>query len=388
MNLDNDIIDAMFEWRHAIHAHPETAYAEHKTADLIARELQSMGIEIHRGLAKTGVVGSLTNGVGPSVGLRADMDALFIHELGEKTHASRHAGKMHACGHDGHIAMLLGAAMHLARKRDFQGTLHFIFQPAEEAEAGGKTMIEEGLFKLFPCDSVYGLHNWPALPTGQFAVIDGPVMAALDTFEILVRGRGAHAAMPEQGIDPFIVAAEIILALQTIPSRRLSALESAIVSVTQVHGGESWNVIPETVLLRGTARCFQPNVQDTIERAMRELAGGIARANNAEATVTYNRCYPPTVNSAREAQTAVSAARTLVGNEKVKIDCLPSMAGEDFAFMLRERPGAYIWLGTGVDPNTAPLHSPYFDFNDEVLALGAEYWIALSKLVCGKTCGS
>jgi hippurate hydrolase len=340
-----------------------------------------MGFDVHRGLGKTGLVGTLVSGEGPSIGLRADMDALPILELNGHAHASRNSGVMHACGHDGHTAMLLGAARHLARHRDFQGTVHVIFQPAEENEGGGRAMVEDGLFDRFPCDSVYGMHNWPGLPAGQFAINHGPMMAAQDTFEIVVQGRGCHAAMPERGVDPFSSVAQIIMALQTIPSRLLSAQESVVISITQAHGGDTWNVIPDTVVLRGTVRCFVPAIQDRVEEALRRMATALAAANGATANVSYWRRYPPTINSDAETDRAIMAAKAIVGVANVRVGCQPSMASEDFAFMLQARPGAYIWIGTDGREPGPPLHNPHYDFNDDMLELGATYWISLVNTI-------
>ncbi|MGO4153263.1 M20 aminoacylase family protein [Cupriavidus sp. YAF13] len=376
--LDPDVVNAMFAWRRDLHAHPELAFEEHRTADLVARELASMGIDVYRGLGRTGVVGTITTGEGPSIGLRADMDALPVQELSVVAHASTYKGIMHACGHDGHTAMLLGAARHLAKNRDFKGTIHFIFQPAEENEGGGRAMVEDGLFERFPCDAVYGMHNWPGLPAGEFAINHGPMMAALDTFEITVQGRGSHAAMPERGVDPFISVAQIVLGLQTIPSRLVSALDTIVVSVTQIHGGDTWNVIPDRVLIRGTVRCFDAKVQDRAEDALRSMATTLAAAQGATANVEYARRYPATVNSSHEADNAIAAAKATRGGQGVRVGIPPSMASEDFAFMLQALPGAYIWLGADGRQPSAPLHNPHYDFNDETLAVGAAYWVSLA----------
>lgn len=369
----------MTSWRRDLHAHPELAFEEHRTADLVAKELEGMGINVHRGLGRTGVVGTLSNGDGPTIGLRADMDALPVAELGDIPHCSKHAGKMHACGHDGHTAMLLGAAKELARQGKFKGTVRFIFQPAEENEGGGRAMVEDGLFEKFPCDSIYGMHNWPGLKSGQFAINHGPMMAALDTFEIQVQGKGSHAAMPHQGIDPFTTVAQIVMGLQTIPSRMISALDSAVVSVTQIHGGDAMNVIPDSVVIRGTARCFSETVRAQVEKGLRAMSQAIGDAHRSSVAVSYKRGYPATVNSAAETDNAIAAARQLVGSANVQIGVPPSMASEDFAFMLQERPGAYIWLGAdGAEPSK-PLHNPRYDFNDSTLALGAGYWVGLTR---------
>lgn len=369
----------MIGWRRDLHAHPELAFKEHRTADLIARELAEAGIDVHRGLGGTGVVGSIVTDSGRAIGLRADMDALPVQELNDVSHSSQHNGVMHACGHDGHTAMLLGAAKHLAQNRNFNGTVHFIFQPAEENEGGGRKMVEDGLFRRFPCDAVYGMHNWPGLAAGQFAINHGPMMAALDTFEVQIKGKGCHAAMPEQGIDPFLAVAQIVMALQTIPARVISALESAVVSVTQIHGGDAMNVIPDSVVIRGTARSFSESIRGQIEDALRTQCSSIAKAHGASAIVAYNRGYPPTVNATEPADRAVEAALALVGDENVLRGVRPSMASEDFAFMLQACPGAYIWIGADGPEPSKPLHNPRYDFNDATLALGAAYWVALVR---------
>lgn len=371
--------DDMTVWRRDLHAHPETAFEETRTAGIIAGLLDEFGIRVHRGLAKTGVVGSLGSGDGPAVGLRADMDALFIQEAGDVPHKSLHAGKMHACGHDGHTAMLLGAARYLAETRQFKGTVHFIFQPAEENEGGGRVMVEHGLFEKFPMQAVYGMHNWPGLPAGSFAVRAGPVMAAFDTFEIVIRGRGVHAAMPHLGIDPVVVAAELVGALQTIVSRAVDPLESGVVTVTQIHGGDTWNTIPDKVTLRGTARAFSEDVRGAIEDHIRRQAVGISAAHGAAAEVTYERRYPPTVNHPAETETAALAAAEVAGS--VERDPKPSMGAEDFAFMLEQKPGCYIWLGCGED--VCSLHGSSYDFNDDILVAGASYWARLAEMVLG-----
>jgi hippurate hydrolase len=367
----------MAAWRHEIHAHPETAFEERRTSDFVAKKLQEFGIEIHRGLAGTGVVGTLKRGPGPTIGLRADMDALHIHEKNGFGHKSQTDGKMHACGHDGHTTMLLGAARYLAEAGRFKGTVHFIFQPAEESEGGGRKMVEDGLFKLFPVDQVYGMHNWPGMPVGKFAVRPGPMMAASDKIEITVRGKGAHAAMPHTGIDPVVIAAQIVSALQTFASRSIHPVDAAVVSVTQIHGGDTWNVIPAEVVMRGTTRAFRPEVRDALEPTIRRIAEGIAAANGATANVWYERGYPPTVNTAKETEIAARTAIDVVGTANVDRDPTPTMGAEDFAFMLEQRPGCYIWIGNGPGENGRVLHSPHYDFNDEILPVGASYWARL-----------
>ena len=371
--------------RRDIHAHPELAFNETRTADIVARELASYGLEVQRGLAKTGVVGILRKGHSErSIGLRADMDALPLLEKNEFAHRSKHEGQMHACGHDGHTTMLLGAARYLAENKDrldFDGTVYFIFQPAEESEGGAAVMIEEGLFQRFPMDAVFGLHNWPGIPVGEMAIRPGPVMAGTCSFEIAVRGQGCHAAMPNQGVDTLLAASQLVLALQTVVARNLHPCESAVVSVTQFHGGEAWNIIPDDALLRGTIRTFKPEVQAMIERAVERLCNGIASAFGAQISVKFDHRYPPTVNSAHETALCSRVASALLGQDKVRADELPSMGAEDFAYMLHEKPGCYVWLGNGVNSGAGTggctLHNPYYDFNDEILSFGVAYWVKL-----------
>ncbi len=370
--------DEMKAWRRDIHAHPETAFEEHRTSEFVAGKLGEFGIDVHRGLAGTGVVGTLKLGSSPrAIGLRADMDALHIHEKGTVPHRSTVDGKMHACGHDGHTTMLLGAAKYLAETRNFNGTVHFIFQPAEENEGGGRVMVEQGLFDKFPVEAVYGMHNMPEVKVGQFGVRSGPVMASADNFEITVVGKGAHAAMPHLGTDPIVVGAAIVTALQTIVSRNLHPLDSAVVSVTQFHAGDTWNVIPNEVLLRGTARSFRPEVQDMVEAAIQRVAESTAAAFGASIKWRYIRRYPPTINSSREAEIAADVLADVVGQENVLRDLKPTMGAEDFSFMLRAKPGAYIWIGNADDHGARLLHHPEYDFNDEILPLGASYWARL-----------
>lgn len=379
---DDQIVNLMHDCRRTLHAHPETAFEEHKTAKLLANILRENGIEVFEGIGKTGLVAVLRNGDGPSIGLRADMDALPVHEENTFGHRSQHQGKMHACGHDGHASMLLGAALYLNTNRNWRGTVNFIFQPAEEALGGGKVMVGEGLFEKFSCDAVYGLHNWPGLPAGSFAINHGPMMAAFDTFEINIEGKGAHAAMPEKGIDPLVIASQVVLSLQTIVSRRLSPQEPAVVTVTQIHGGDAWNVIPEQAVLRGTARCFSEDVQKQIHSLISDIATGTATMNGGRATVAYNYAYPPTINTKDETDIAIQAAERTVGAEKVQYDCKPSMASEDFAFMLKAKRGAYIWMGVDGDVPSATLHNPHYDFNDDTLVVGMRYWSNLVQTYC------
>lgn len=375
--------DEMIAWRRDLHANPETAFEEFRTSEFVATKLESFGIEVHKGLAGTGVVGVLRGnkpGAG-SIGLRADMDALDITEQTNLPHSSKNSGKMHACGHDGHTTMLLGAAKSLAAEPNFSGTVHFIFQPAEENEGGGRVMVEEGLFEKFPMDAVYGLHNWPGMPAGHIGVMPGPIMASFDTFEINVTGKGSHAAMPHEGIDTVVVAAAIVSALQTISSRNNHPADAVVVSVTQIHGGDTWNVIPETVVLRGTSRAFNRAVQDMIEPAIRRIAEGVCATYGATMEMSYTKCYPPTINTAEHASLSMAAAERLVGKTKIDQNQKPSMGAEDFSFMLNERPGSYIWLGAGEDH--VKLHNPAYDFNDDILPIGAAYWTSLVEEALG-----
>ncbi len=371
----------MTAWRRHLHAHPELAYEEHLTAAFVADRLAEFGIEVHRGLAGTGVVGTLRAGDGPAIGLRADMDGLPIPEANDFSHRSTHAGRMHACGHDGHTVMLLGAARYLAETRRFRGTVQFIFQPAEENEGGARKMVEEGLFEKFPVRSVFGMHNWPGQPAGRMAMRPGPMMAAFDIFEITVTGKGGHAAMPHLCKDPVLAASAIVTALQTVTSRTIDPLDAAVVSVTQFHAGDTWNVIPERAVLRGTTRALRPRVQDTVEAAVHRIAEGIAATHGVGAQVHYERRYPPTINDPAETERAASAAVLVAGEDNIDRDPAPSMGSEDFAFMLREKPGCYVWIGNGPGEGGCGLHNPRYDFNDAILPLGASYWAKLVETV-------
>ena len=371
--------------RHDLHAHPELAFEEHRSSDVVAGFLQSLGIEVHRGLAGTGVVGVLRNGDSPrAIGLRADLDGLPIHEQNLFPHRSKHPGRMHACGHDGHTAMLLGAAWELAEDGDFDGTVVFIFQPAEETDGGARVMLEQGLFEQFPVDAVFGMHNWPGLAAGQFAVHSGPVMACADQFDIVVRGHGGHAAMPQQARDPLIAAAALVQALQTVVSRALDPLDAAVLSVTRLFaGGEAYNVIPDEAHIGGTVRAFRSEVETAIEAAMERLVAGIAAAHGVQASLDYRRGYPPTLNTAAEARLCAEVATALVGAGNVRTDLNPSMGAEDFAYMLREKPGCYVWIGNGMAEGGCMLHNPHYDFNDAVLPLGVDYWVKLVQRLLG-----
>jgi amidohydrolase len=380
--LSVSIAETMRACRHRLHAYPETAFEEHKTSSLIARILREHGIVVFEGIGKTGLVAVLKNGEGPSIGLRADMDALPVQEENTFGHRSQVEGKMHACGHDGHSSMLVGAALYLNENRNWKGIINFIFQPAEESFGGGRVMVEDGLFEKFPCDAVFGMHNWPGLPAGVFAINHGPMMAALDTFEITVTGKGAHAAMPESGVDPLVIASQIVISLQTIVSRRISPHDPAVLTVTQIHGGDAWNVIPERAVIRGTVRCFSQSVQHRIRDMLQDIANGTATTHGARAAVTYTNAYPPTINHREEAGIALRAATLVVGEKNTQYDCKPSMASEDFAFMLQAKKGAYIWMGVdGITPS-ASLHNPHYDFNDETLEIGMHYWAKLVEIYC------
>ncbi|KAF1854002.1 hypothetical protein Lal_00005215 [Lupinus albus] len=377
--------DDMTAWRRDIHAHPELGFEEKRTSDIVAAKLAEFGITVHRGLGGTGVVGTLTGlgtGSGRTIGLRADMDALPMPEANDFDHASRHDGKMHACGHDGHTAMLLGAARYLAETRNFDGTVHFIFQPAEEGLGGAKRMIEDGLFQQFDCEQVYGLHNWPELPAGRIAVHPGPVMAAANQFEIHVTGHGAHAAMPHRGIDPVLVSAHIITAAQSLVSRGTNPAESAVVSITVVEAGTAANVIPDSARMRGTMRTFSEDNHRRIQEQFGRLVSSIAEGLGAKAELRFRPGYPATVNSEPEARIAAAAAAKVVGDENVIWAPDPTMAAEDFGYMLKERPGAYIWLGHGGHlGSSCRLHNPHYDFNDAILTTGASYWASLVETI-------
>ena len=368
--------------RRDIHAHPELGFEEHRTAEVVAKTLADAGIEVHRGLAQTGVVGVLKRGDSARViGLRADMDALPLVEQNSFPHRSRHEGRMHACGHDGHTAMLLGAAEYLAKAGRFDGTVCFIFQPAEETVGGARVMIEEGLLDRFPVERVFGMHNWPGLPAGQFAVHAGPVMACADQFDIVVRGHGAHAAMPHQGRDPVLAGAALVQAMQGVVSRNVDPMESVVLSITRFHAGEAYNIIPDEVRIGGTVRAFRNELRDQAETAMERVCQGIGVAHGVQVELDYRRGYPPTVNTADEAGLCRAVAAELVGTDNVRTDRHPSMGAEDFAYFLNERPGCYVWIGNGLGEGGCMLHNPHYDFNDDILALGASYWVKLTEAV-------
>lgn len=374
MTLSPALLEDALRWRHDFHRQPELGYQEHVTSQFIAEELARAGLQVFRGLAGTGVIGTLENGPGPVIGLRADMDALPITEKGDAEWRSATPGVMHACGHDGHSAILLAAARQLAATRRFSGTVHFIFQPAEENLGGARKMVEEGLFQRFPMDAIYAMHNWPGLPLGSLAVNPGAMMASLDSFEITLHGKSCHAAMPESGADPMVVAAELILALQTIPSRRLSPLASAVVSVTQIHGGEAINVIPEQIVLRGTVRCLQTSVREKVRGLIDEFVGTLPCPFGVRGDIHWLPGYPVTANHVAPAEQVRDVALATLGAEQVHWQVNPSMASEDFACMMEACPGAYFWLGADGNTPSAPLHNARYDFNDALLPIGIRFW--------------
>lgn len=374
--------------RRDIHRHPETAFEERRTSQIVADKLASWGITVHRGLAGTGVVGSLQgNRRGDrAIGLRADMDGLHLQEKNDFPHASAIPEKMHACGHDGHTTMLLAAAQQLAAQPDFAGTVHFIFQPAEEGLGGARVMIEEGLFVQFPCDAVYGMHNMPGIAKGHFAIRTGAMMAASDTWSVIFKGTGGHGAMPERATDPTYAAAQFITALQGIVGRNVGAQDAAVLSVGHIHAGTpgSANVIPSEVLVRGTARSYSPEIRDLLENRIAEVATGIAQACGCAAISDYLRRYPPLINAADQTAICAESAALTVGRDKVH-EPAPSAGAEDFAFMLETKPGAYIWIGNGGpgEDGCENVHSPLYDFNDDILTIGAAYWLNVVRLELG-----
>jgi amidohydrolase len=357
-------------WRHDFHAHPELGYEEHRTSNKVAELLEGFGLSVTRGLGGTGMVATLRRGSGPAIGLRADMDALPMQEEADHSHVSTHDGCMHACGHDGHTTILLATAKHLCDSDDFSGCVHFIFQPAEETGAGARKMIEHGLFDRFPMQAVYGLHNWPGLAQGMVAVNSGAMMASQDTFEILVQGSGAHAAMPEKALDPIIVASQLVCALQTIVSRRLSPLESAVLSVTMIEAGSAYNVIPQSATIKGTVRCLDQGVRTRVQAMITQMAETLPLAFGAQGSVQYREGYPVTRNDPACAQRVREVAIHLLGEAHVQWDIEASMASEDFAYMLASCPGAYFWLGASGPQPSRPLHHRAYDFNDALIAAG------------------
>ncbi len=370
-------------WRRDLHQHPETAYEEHRTSARVSEQLRALpGMEVHTGIGVTGVVGVL-KGNDPDarhMGLRADMDALNLTELNTFAHASCHTGKMHGCGHDGHTSMLIGAASLLAHAADFTGTVYFIFQPAEEGGAGARRMIEEGLFTRFPIEEIYGMHNWPGLPAGQFAVHSGAVMASTDSFDITITGKGGHAAMPDTLVDPVLVAGHLITSVQSIIARNVRPVDSGVVSITQLQGGSgAYNVIPEQVSLRGTIRTLHESQRTLIKQRLQTLVTHTAAAFDAQAQIKFTPGYPVTQNHPAQAESCYQVTQTLVGEENAHWNPEPSLAAEDFAFFLQQKPGAYIWIGNSDSQMNRPLHNPHYDFNDAILMLGAHYWVELVR---------
>jgi amidohydrolase len=368
----------MTAWRRDLHAHPELGFQEQRTSELVASKLASFGVEVHRGVGRTGIVGVLRAGSSKrAVGLRADMDALPIREANRFEHRSKHEGRMHACGHDGHTTMLLGTAKYLAETRRFDGTVHFIFQPAEEGMGGAQAMIADGLFKRFPCEAVFGMHNRPGMPLGKFAVRSGAMMAGGAFFDIDIEGVGAHGARPESGIDPVLVAAHVATALQSIVARNVRPVDTAVVSVTQIHAGDAYNVIPQMARLSGTVRAFSDATMELIGRNLARIAEGVARGFGATAKTDFRLTYAPLVNNAAEAEFAAGICAEVVGTDSVRRDPPLIMASEDFSFMLKEVPGCYINIGNGDGEGACEVHNPSYDFNDAALPYGASFFARL-----------
>ena len=377
--------DELTRWRRDIHAHPELGFEESRTAAIVAEKLRQFGCEVHTGIGRTGVVGVLRAGNGSrKIGLRADMDALPIHEANGFEHRSQHAGRMHACGHDGHTTMLLAAARYLAETRRFDGTVHFIFQPAEEGQGGAQAMIADGLFERFPCDAVFGMHNRPGLGLGRFAVRSGPMMAGGAFFDIDITGKGAHGARPETGVDSVLVAAHLTTALQAIVARNVPPVQTAVVSVTMIHAGDAYNVIPQTARLSGTVRAFSREVMSTVEQSMKRIAEGVTKAFGARCEVDFRVIYSPTVNNAEAADFAAKICAEVVGVENVDRNPPLIMASEDFSFMLEKVPGCYFNIGNGAGEGSCEVHNPGYDFNDEALPLGATVFARIVETRLGR----
>lgn len=379
-NRITDLQDEITAWRRDFHEHPEIGFEETRTAGIVAQKLKEFGVdEVVTGIAKTGVVGIIRGEKdGPMIGLRADMDALPMQEHGDVPWKSLNPGKMHACGHDGHTAMLLGAAKILAETRDFAGSVAVIFQPAEEGGGGGGVMVREGLFDRADCQSVWGLHNWPGMPLGQFCALEGPIMAGIDYFDITIKGQGTHAGLPHLGVDTVLAAAHLVTAIQSVPGRNVSPHETATIGVSMFKGSDAYVVMPDEAVIGGSVRYFDAATRDMAEARIRSLAEGIASGFGAEAIIDYRKNYPPTVNHAAETGTAAEVAAALVGEDMVLRESEPCMAGEDFSFMLNERPGNYIWMGTDQPGrNNAMVHYPDYDFNDAAIPVGVGYWLGL-----------
>ncbi len=367
------------EWRRDIHMHPELGLEEHRTSAIVAEKLRSWGIEVTTGIAGTGLVGTLRAGTSArSIGIRADMDALPMEELNDFPHKSQNPGRMHACGHDGHTTMLLGAAKYLAETRNFDGTVHFIFQPAEENAGGGRLMVEEGLFTRFPCDMVFGAHNDTSLPVGTITAVAGPVSAASDRFIITIAGKGGHAARPHRTIDPVVIGSLVVLALQAVVARRTDPLDSAVLSITQFHAGSAHNVIPDSAMLSGTVRTLRPEVQDEIERLLPAIVQATCAAHDATATIDYKRGYPPVINAPEPTERAAAAGVAMLGADHVIRHRPPGMGGEDFSYMARAVPGCFVRIGQADGARgSVGVHHPKYDFNDDILPIGASYWATL-----------
>jgi len=376
MSVNEALLDEVKQWRKQIHSQPELGFKEFKTSSFIVDKLQSFGIEVHQGLGGTGVVGTLKNGVGPTIGIRADIDALPIAEQNDVDHKSTHANCMHACGHDGHTSVLLGAAKHLSHK-EFSGTIHFVFQPAEEVLGGAKAMIDDGLFDKFPMDAVYGLHNWPGLPVGEIAVNNGPMMASFDTFEITLTGKGTHAAMPHLGADPIAAGAALITNIQSIISRRVSPLQSGVISVTQMNSGDTTNVIPDVAILKGTVRSFDMDVRQSMQEMLTEMVATLPPLYGVKGEMDYHIRYPVTTNDSQAYLEIKEAATKALGVDKVNTDVEPSMASEDFSFMSQVVKSAYFWLGVDGSIPSKPLHNASYDFNDDAIETGIKVWVSL-----------
>jgi hippurate hydrolase len=379
INRIADFSEDLTEWRRDLHAHPELGFEEIRTSDIVAGKLAEWGIEVTRGIAGTGLVGTLRAGTSNrAIGIRADMDCLPMEEDNSFDYRSQTPGRMHACGHDGHTTMLLGAARYLAETRNFDGTVHFIFQPAEEGGGGGRVMVEEGLFARFPCDAVYGAHNDSTIPVGQMTAVIGQVCAAADMFSVTINGRGGHAARPHRAIDPVLIGSHIVVALQSVVARRVDPLDAAVLSICQFHAGSAGNVIPETATLNGTVRTLREEVRDEMENLMRSVIESTAAAHGAEAVLNYERGYPPVVNAAAPTERAALAAARLLGEGKVIRERPPGMGGEDFAYMANAVPGCFVRIGQrGAERGRMPAHHPAYDFNDDILPIGASFWSTL-----------
>jgi len=383
-NSINQMFEEMKAWRQELHSIPEIGLEEYETSKYIKSKLTEFNIDFKDGYANTGIVARVKGSQGnsdKSIGLRADFDALPMPEKNEFEYKSTNEGMMHACGHDGHTSMLLGAAKYLSENNDFDGSVYFIFQPGEEGFAGGQKMIQDGMFDDFKIDEVYALHNWPELPIGSIGVNNGPMMAAVDEFDIVVKGRGGHAAIPQLAIDPVVIASQIVLAVQTIVSRSTDPVDKALISITKINGGTAYNVIDDSVKLGGTVRTFKPETRSFYEKKLKEISAGIAKANGAEAEVDFHLTnkYPPTINSKKESEFAANVAKKVFGDSQVDTDIDPSMGGEDFSYLLEKKPGAYLYIGQGDDNHKAHLHTTKYDFNDSLLPIGVNYWVELVK---------